>query len=196
MKNKKINKLLATTMATAMLIMPLSSPAHAIANEDSKLLSINDNVSTSSYDNVPIGTEVVVTDAEMEKALREAGVAEDVLQAGYHSESKLPRAASYRAASYREGVNRCVKVRGGYDIYLSKQTLNTILIGGKTAATSTVSKLIPGGWGIAAASLAAMILYNVEGARGGKIFRVREKSRIIGAAGEIKQWYVASTVNQ
>lgn len=185
MKAKKMNKVLATTMITTMCITPFASIANAMEPVSQEPTYIN---TQNEKDNIAIGTEYTVTNKDMADYLKANGVSENLLK----------EAGFYSLARYREGVNKIVKVKGGWDIYLSRETLDAMRLGGSGVSGSVITRLL----GSLASKneigiIASVILSALVGSpKGGMIFKMRLKKVTIGVAGEIEEYYCASKVYQ
>lgn len=156
MKNKKMNKILAITMITTMLTVPFASTAHAMETIDSSYQYEKTNELTfdsNDDEKLKVGEEITFTDLEIYQAVKDMG---------YDVDMSIVRS---RASN---GVNKIVRTKTGYNIYVSK---NTILL----AATVGASAL---GWIISTVSAGAgslivglIVQYANNTVTSGKVFR-------------------------
>jgi hypothetical protein len=65
-------------------------------------------------------------------------------------------------------------VKNGYDIYLTKKTIDVLRAGGTSAVVGVISLYLPGLGKVVVNSIAAMINKALPGAKTGKIFKIRE----------------------
>lgn len=187
--NKKLNKVIVSGVLVATLVTsvgPMINVVHAEDGTSAKEIGIESN----ELLDMKIGDEVVFSKEDIRNSLIKCGISEEGLKA-------FDTARETR----KEGVNKIVKVKGGYDVYLSKSTL-TALKGGTTAFLTAFAKeklgaVLTGNLLLLAASaLAGAIAAVIASPTDGMIFRVREKTKIIGAAGVISEYYVASKAKQ
>lgn len=134
MKNKKMNKILATTMITTMLAMPFASTAHAMETmnssyqyEETNEFTLNPN---DDDEKLKVGEEITFTDLEIYQAAKDMGYDVDMSIVGSRASN---------------GVNKIVRTKTGYNIYVSK---NTLLLASTVGATAL-------GWVISAVSAGA-----------------------------------------
>lgn len=180
---KRATKSIALALVGVTLITPIYNTALAmeISNEINNIIN---------YDEV-----IEISDTDMYKILLESGVNENILrEAGLNEPSKL---------RYKEGVNKAVKVKNGYNIYLSKKTIKVIRDAGVGAASGAIGGLLGGASGGALAGVLGSLIANaVPEPKGGMIFRLRVKEQLVpvvgvhGATTTTYVWYLHSKVYQ
>lgn len=171
-------KLMSKAMAIAIMGITISTPILNTVNamENNKNIAISEN-----------NKDVVeISDEEMLQAFLDAGIDNEILkEAGFYNK-------------YKEGVNKSVKVKNGYDIYLSKSTLNTVKSGGEKALSVVLGKLIGG----ALSPIVGPLIYQVikravPSVKGGMIFKMRVKPVYMGQyEGWVDMWVVDSYTYQ
>jgi len=118
MKNKRINKIVATTILTVILVTPLATTVNAF--DGSQNVPTQNTVTLD--ESMPPGTEITISDREVYETARSLGY--DVNMSVLNQRAK-------------NGVNKIVwRSNGGFDLYVSK---NTLLLGtGAAIAALTV----------------------------------------------------------
>ncbi|WP_315169469.1 hypothetical protein [Metaclostridioides mangenotii] len=168
--NKKAKKFISLTMASFLIATTFVTNSFAIGADEHEQVNIYEEqiyMDSEYEDNIPIGTEISFTDEELEILLREQGVSEDILKIYHQSEDKR----MYRSAKAATKKNKIVKVKNGYDIYLTKKTIDVLRTGGTTAVVGVITLYLPGLGRVVVNSIAAMINKALPGAKTGKIFR-------------------------
>lgn len=133
-------------------------------------------------DNLKEGESVSISDSELIPLLLEEGFSQEELsQAGFYSR-------------YRNGVNKVVKVKNGYDVYLSKSTLELARKGGAAAISKVLATLIGSGFSYVISPLIYQILIrSIPNVKGGMIFRARLKKVYMGQyEGWVEQFVIDS----
>ncbi|MBY2479011.1 hypothetical protein KWV16_19320 [Clostridioides difficile] len=94
-------------------------------------------------------------------------------------------------------INKAVKVKGGWDIYLKKSDLSLIKSTGVNGTIGILSALITGVGGAVIGVIASSIVQAmVLDPKGEMIYKIRTKKVTIGVAGEIEEYYCQSVVYQ
>ncbi len=74
MKNKRINRILATTLMTVMLVTPIMSTAHALETAEPTFIESSNEIELNSIDdmddNMEVGDEIVFSDYQRLRILR------------------------------------------------------------------------------------------------------------------------------
>lgn len=174
MKNKRINRILATTMMAVMIATPLASSAYAMetTNNTTSYIETSDEyiVNTSEEeDNMKVGEEITFTDREIYEQLKSAGYDVD-------NTAVMARSA---------GVNKVVKTKAGYDIYVSKNTLVYAANVGAAAIGWAIGQISPLAGTIVASVIVQWANNNIKH---GRVFRFNK----IKAGNSYKYAYIKS----
>lgn len=171
--------LVGVTIATPML-NTVSAMEKDLVTKDNEVAMIN-SVDNTDCD-LEIGESVEISDNELIPLLLEEGFSkEDLISAGFYSK-------------YQNGVNKVVKVSSGYNVYLSKSTLELAKKGGVSAISRVLATLLATSVTHLISPLIYQILIRaVPTVKGGMIFKMRIKKVYMGQyEGWVEMWVVDS----
>lgn len=161
MKNKRINRILATTLMTVMLVTPIMSTAYAMEAAEPTFIESSNEFELNSIDdmddNMEVGDEIVFSDYEIYKAAKDAGYDVDM---SIVNQNRVKRGVN--------GVNKVVKTKTGYSIYVTKNTLILIKTAGIAAVSGLLAPLAPAVVGVVSNTLIAAASMTTSS---GKVFR-------------------------
>lgn len=169
---KRLRKSIILGLVGVTIATPMFSTVSACETNN---LSYNATEPIMIDDNVPEGTVVEISDSEMLKVFEEAGIDKSILkESGFYNNSNN-NVRSARA--YHAGVTKAVKIKGGYDIYLSKSTLNTMKKGGSQAVAAGLTSLLGSPFAYVISPVLGKVINGLTpNFKGGMVFTVRLKN--------------------
>lgn len=194
MKNKRINKLIATSMATGILFTSLASSVHAIDNESVELagdssyeleyidvdpseLNIDDLKQYYSENDLNYG-EFEDDQGNIILTIDDSEICNAAIDAGYDVDNSV-------LYSRAKGVNKIVwRKDGGFDLYLSKNSLLLIAGAGIGAITALLGPLAPYTIGTISGAVGMYVGGNISD---GRVFRFI-KIKATGQYAYLKSW--------
>lgn len=161
MKNKRINRILATTLMTVILVTPIMSTAHAMGAAEPTFIESSNEFELNSVDdmddNMEVGDEIVFSDYEIYKAAKDAGYDVDM---SLVNQNRVKRGVN--------GVNKVVKTKTGYNIYVSKKTLLLASNTGAAALGWVINSVAPGFGSFIAGTIMTYVSSSISS---GKVFK-------------------------